>query len=84
MQQLAAFALLALTPLSLAPPTGRAPAHINCTSYMQNASQNIRLDTVHGQSWRLAVLLYHEITITGTGMGSYTRMFLTVCIDTGC
>ena len=28
MQQLAAFALPALTPLSLAPPTGRAPAHM--------------------------------------------------------
>ena len=52
MQQLAAFALLALTPLSLAPPTGRAPADVN----LQKQNQNAHLDTLHGYSLLLALL----------------------------
>ncbi len=63
MQQLAAFALLALTPLFLAPPTCRAPAHINCASHMQNKSQNVHLDTKHGQSRLLAILLAMTVLI---------------------
>ena len=41
---------------------------------MQNKSQNVHLDTVHGQSRQLAVLLYHEVTITDTGMGNYQNV----------
>ena len=97
-QQLAAFALLALTPLFLAPPTCRAPAHINCASHMQNKSQNVHLDTKHGQSRLLAILLSMTTRlqtqawavtpecswlIASTQDIEMDQTKMTICIDTG-